>query len=295
MPIRVVFLEFGRQGLEPTDIVKQLWICQNAAYGIIQVEELTILIIEWKTKNWNGGRDFLPSHWFEQEGEWSHRSHIFRNPNGRRYTARCSVTVKGRVVEIGYDGEHRKYNEQDSDIGTLRLTFADEARRGDPSVEWRYAKSGGTFKAYEIEICQSDMDRSPPPAGVFDEEDRREFAERSVAVRRGQPAFRDALMDAYERRCAISECEIEEVLEAAHIRPFMGEHTNQVTNGLLLRADIHTLFDCGLITVDADYSINAPRHIRDHYQLRKMLSLPSDPAQWPDATAFTEKWANQER
>lgn len=40
-------------------------------------------------------------------------------------------------------------------------------------------------------------------------------------------------------------------MEAAHIRPYLGPETNHVTNGLLLRADIHTLFDLGLLTIDA--------------------------------------------
>jgi hypothetical protein len=251
-----------------------------------------MLIIEWKTKDWNGGKDFLPSHWFEKEGEWLHRSHTFRSPKDRRYTARCSVTVKGRVAEIDYGGEHRAYNEADSDIGTLKLTFAGDDRAGEPVVEWRYAKPGDTFKRYDVEIHQSDIDRSPPPSGIADQEDRRKRVERRIAVRRGQPAFRDALMDAYERRCAISGCEIEEVLEAAHINPFMGDHTNRVTNGLLLRADVHTLFDCGLVTVNADYSIDAPKHIRDHYKLRETLFLPTDPAQRPDPKALAEKRAD---
>ncbi len=43
-----------------------------------------------------------------------------------------------------------------------------------------------------------------------------------------------------------------DVLEAAHITPYLGPETNYVTNGLLLRADLHTLFDTGLLAVDPD-------------------------------------------
>ncbi len=50
----------------------------------------------------------------------------------------------------------------------------------------------------------------------------------------------------------MTRCDAVEALEAAHIRPYLGQHTNVVTNGLLLRADIHTLFDKGLLTIDAD-------------------------------------------
>ena len=59
------------------------------------------------------------------------------------------------------------------------------------------------------------------------------------------------MLAAYDRRCAISECDIEPLLEAAHIHPYRGTETNHVSNGLLLRADLHTLFDLGLLAFDA--------------------------------------------
>ncbi|MES2631836.1 MAG: HNH endonuclease signature motif containing protein [Pseudomonadota bacterium] len=81
-------------------------------------------------------------------------------------------------------------------------------------------------------------------------EDARNFVDRSVAVRRGQLAFRQSLLDLYERRCSVSGCRIPEILEAAHIVPYLGDETHHLTNGLLLRADLHTLFDLGLLRVD---------------------------------------------
>jgi hypothetical protein len=83
-----------------------------------------------------------------------------------------------------------------------------------------------------------------------DEVDARTKMLRSIAVRRGQPAFRQAVLVAYGRRCAVTGCDIEEALEAAHIVPYKGAHTNAVKNGLLLRADMHTLFDLGLFRID---------------------------------------------
>jgi len=59
-------------------------------------------------------------------------------------------------------------------------------------------------------------------------------------------------MDAYGSRCAFSGCATEEVLDAAHIVPYQGVDTNHVQNGILLRTDLHTLFDLGLIGVDPD-------------------------------------------
>ena len=85
------------------------------------------------------------------------------------------------------------------------------------------------------------------PDSVTDERVR---AFRAIRLRRGQPAFRAALLEAYGRRCAITGCAVEDVLEAAHITPYLGRLTNHVSNGLLLRTDLHTLFDCGLLAID---------------------------------------------
>lgn len=83
-------------------------------------------------------------------------------------------------------------------------------------------------------------------------DDERQRAIRAIRIRRGQPAFRAALLNAYGRRCAITGCAVEDVLEAAHISPYRGPLTNHVSNGLLLRADIHTLFDCNLLAIHPD-------------------------------------------
>ena len=83
------------------------------------------------------------------------------------------------------------------------------------------------------------------------DEDMRVRRMQLLALRQGQPRFRGDLLRAYEGRCAVTGTAIESVLEAAHISPHKGEQTNQVWNGLLLRADIHTLFDLFLLTVEA--------------------------------------------
>ncbi|CCF21873.1 protein of unknown function [Pseudorhizobium banfieldiae] len=91
-------------------------------------------------------------------------------------------------------------------------------------------------------------DEAFDPSGV---DDARQRVLRSISRRRGQRAFRDALMSAYGGRCAMTGCTVADVLEAAHIYPYRGTATNALSNGLLLRADLHTLFDCGLIAIDA--------------------------------------------
>jgi hypothetical protein len=65
--------------------------------------------------------------------------------------------------------------------------------------------------------------------------DSRDLAQRLIAVRRGQHAFRQRLLDAFDRRCCISGSGVDAVLEAAHIRPYRGEDSHVRGNGLLLR------------------------------------------------------------
>jgi HNH endonuclease len=85
-----------------------------------------------------------------------------------------------------------------------------------------------------------------------DVRDARRRTMRQLVARQGQRSFRSALLDVYSGRCAVTGCEVEAVLEAAHIRPYAGPQTNSVQNGLLLRADIHTLFDLRLLSVHED-------------------------------------------
>jgi hypothetical protein len=90
------------------------------------------------------------------------------------------------------------------------------------------------------------------PFNPANQEDAREKVLREIRARRGQKKFREALVEAYASRCAITGCSVLDVLEAAHITPYLGPSTNHVTNGLLLRADLHTLFDTLLLAVDPD-------------------------------------------
>ncbi|MEZ0198617.1 HNH endonuclease, partial [Pseudomonas qingdaonensis] len=104
------------------------------------------------------------------------------------------------------------------------------------------------------------LDDSLPysPAGI---EDSRKRILREITERQGQGAFRSGLLTAYEGRCTITDCKVTQVLEAAHITPYLGPKTNNISNGLLLRSDLHTLWDKGLI------------YLCDHFTLQLKSSL----------------------
>ncbi len=73
---------------------------------------------------------------------------------------------------------------------------------------------------------------------------------REIVQRQGQKRFRESLLKIYDKSCIVTGCKVKSVLEAAHITPYLGSDTNHPSNGLLLRADIHTLWDLGLIAID---------------------------------------------
>jgi hypothetical protein len=73
---------------------------------------------------------------------------------------------------------------------------------------------------------------------------------RAIKSRRGQPKFRKSLLSAFNNTCCITGSTIISVLEAAHVISHSDETNYKVTNGLLLRADMHTLFDLNMIGID---------------------------------------------
>ena len=127
--------------------------------------------------------------------------------------------------------------------------------------------------------------------------DQRQKAIAEIVRRRGQAKFRRPLLDAYRGRCAISGCDAVEALEAAHIAPYRGDYSDHVQNGLLLRADLHSLYDLGLLSIDPTMItvVIATELVGTTYGklAGSSLSLPSDPKQRPsiDALAKHLEWS----
>lgn len=84
-------------------------------------------------------------------------------------------------------------------------------------------------------------------------------------ARLGQGAFRVLVTGAYHRRCAITGEKTLPVLEAAHIKPFAESGPNRTSNGLLLRSDLHILFDRGYITVAPDLRVEVSHRIKEEF------------------------------
>ncbi|MCE5193087.1 HNH endonuclease [bacterium] len=116
-------------------------------------------------------------------------------------------------------------------------------------------------------------------------------------VRQGQGTFRVQVTDAYHRQCAASREHSLPVLEAAHIIEWSETHANDVTNGILLRADIHKLFDAGYVTIDPDgYRFVVSKRLKEDYDNGKeyyqlhgtRILLPEKVNAWPDRDALIQ-------
>src|SRR5436190_12627836 len=122
-----------------------------------------------------------------------------------------------------------------------------------------------------------------------------------IRPRLGQGAFRVLVTDLYQRRCAVTQERTLPALEAAHIRPYGEGGQHEARNGLLLRRDIHSLFDAGYVTVTPDLRFEVSRRIREgfdngrhYYALHgSAIAPPADVGQRPDANALT--WHNEQR
>lgn len=96
--------------------------------------------------------------------------------------------------------------------------------------------------------------------------DRRRWREQSTVQREGQATFKLRLLDAYGSRCAVTGERVVPVLDAAHIQPYLGVASNHVQNGLLLRTDLHRLYDDGYLTVTPDYSLRVSERLREDWE-----------------------------
>jgi len=152
----------------------------------------------------------------------------------------------------------------------------------------------GKWEAVKLDLGPAEQALAEARAEVYsdslpdfsNEPEARRFEMRAIAMREGQPQFKAALLDAYSAKCAITGCAVQAILEGAHIVPYAagGTASNIVPNGLLLRSDIHTLFDRGLLWVDRDGFVQLGPDLdgSEYTPLRgRKLRLPEHPAEHP--------------
>jgi putative restriction endonuclease len=120
-----------------------------------------------------------------------------------------------------------------------------------------------------------------------------------IMPRLGQGSFRVIITDVYNRRCAVTQERTLPVLEAAHIKPYNLSGAHEISNGILLRSDLHKLLDKGYITFTPEHHLEVSRRIReefengrDYYALHgTKLRLPQNTDSWPKPEYL--KWHNE--
>lgn len=169
---------------------------------------------------------------------------------------------------------YRKTKEADPTIGCIILNqpffFSEDKWIDVPSSFTRNIVTGKIYDTNEyegkklwneVELRINDIKRIglvAEPIAVYGKE-------YLIKGRLGQGAFRILVTDAYNRRCAITGEKALPVLQAAHIKPFNEQGPNSVNNGLLLRSDLHILFDRGYLTVSPEYKIEVSRKIKEEF------------------------------
>jgi putative restriction endonuclease len=171
-----------------------------------------------------------------------------------------------------------------------------------------WARNIVTFKTYNTDEADgarlweamSQRLMQPTSIGVA-EPDIRFGPPRLIAPRLGQGAFRVLVTDVYRRRCAVTHEKTLPALEAAHIRPYADGGPHLASNGLLLRRDLHSLFDAGYVTVTPEYRFEVSRRIKEefdngrhYYALQgQSIELPNRVSDRPDGEIL--RWHNESR
>jgi HNH endonuclease len=167
-----------------------------------------------------------------------------------------------------------------------------------PITKSRYNYWTFTSSPYGEHVQQLEQSRKAlEKEGYFDPgniEDERKKTLREIAQRQGQADFRHKLLVAYGGRCCVTGCDAEAALEASHIVPYRGSQSNHVTNGLLLRSDIHTLFDLDLIGIvpePLEVTIAEPIQRTCYGELKgRKLLVPQKVRLRPSFESLKQRW-----
>ncbi|EZP33267.1 HNH endonuclease [Pseudomonas sp. RIT288] len=164
-------------------------------------------------------------------------------------------------------------------------------------LEYDFAGNGKVYQApqtliaHAATLARREVD-AIEMAPIDSELDGRKRVLMQVAMRQGQFNFRSLMLVAYEEKCAVTGCSTVDVLEAAHIIPYRGIHTNRTDNGLLLRSDIHTLFDMGRLWIDPKtmaVRLASDMKNTDYWQYEGVkISLPKSRNDWPNPKHLTK-------
>ena len=204
-----------------------------------------------------------------------------RNPTGRNRGGQFSFFASRPNFERGVVALSISDDAVGDRAAALRARVSEISRKhgvavqGDGRYTWPAigftSVAAGTQIVQEITAFLLDQESPmPDPESTADED-----VLRAIKERRGQDEFRLRLISIYGGRCVISGCDVVEALEAAHVVPHSAGGSYSSSNGLLMRADIHTLFDLHLLSICPDtLVVKVNSRLKPEYSQFENRTLP---------------------
>ncbi|MDP2409198.1 MAG: HNH endonuclease [Pseudolabrys sp.] len=290
---------FDQLRLRPELSEVNFWSPSDSPFRALQPGELFLFKLHSPNNFIVGGGVFAHANSMPCSLAWE----AFKDSNG----ARSQSEMRARIAK------YRKAKPDDREdfvIGCRILTqpFFFERERWIPAPK-SFALNTVTFKGYTTadsegltlwESVQDALTSNPVmPAGISDVVQSRYGEPVLVRPRLGQGAFRVLVTDNYMRRCAVTGERTLPALDAAHIKPFSEGGSHEASNGILMRRDIHSLFDSGYVTVSPDMKFEVSKKIREEFENGRHyyalhgtdIVLPKDIQRRPDRSALI--WHNE--
>lgn len=221
-------------------------------------------------------------------GDWMYRYHKEDGSRGADHRNQGLIHCMNDGVPVGVLIQHTpKPQTTYWVVGLGRLTWFD----GNFFTLEQWERASETVDIYD----EHEAENYRLVAEGFDPDDyeySREKHMQAIALRHGQGLFRAQLLMAYDKRCAVTGSPAVPALDAAHIHPYGGKATNNVTNGLLLRTDVHKLFDLGLLAIDTTTMTEIVSPILQGTEYEEFngrpLLLPKHPSLYPNIKALDQ-------
>jgi hypothetical protein len=181
-----------------------------------------------------------------------------------------------------------------ADREQLGAGSSEVAFRALDAVPWyvhKYDERSGQYVIVRDVVPGRDVGGDESSSEYLGPPDERQLV--AIRVRRGQRDFRERLLSAWGSKCVVTGCRIVDLLEAAHIVPHAEVADYRTSNGLLLRADVHTLFDLRLLSIDEYMRVHLTDDLlASEYRLlsgKRIDRLPDKSADVPSVDALRKR------
>lgn len=208
----------------------------------------------------------------------------FRNPNGVAMKLANIASVdpnhKGKGLSSGSKRDLAVWNEFNGNLDMVALAAK--------AIREKIASSKRSSENLYLDLEVEEVAMAVfEPTNTYD---TRQRLAQIIAIRKRQATFRKTLLKAYDNKCAMTSADAPDALEAAHIIPYRNENLNHPTNGILLRADVHILFDMGLVSVEPEtYKVAIAGKLSDTVyggMNGKRINLPKNKDLHPNSDAL---------